>query len=211
MAIQDGNGGLERRLEIGAFYGLQHQCQIILLWQCHGILLIVNVMIFKAENWPGILPYRRQAKDWWAWKPASPFIHLAPGILNYSLPTISTAAVILLLLKLLWRADAIPGAIQTHYYTIAVTITRLIGVLRLRWQECSYHRRTMAGAERKEATTESLDICRSRNNPLLTFTFVDFYFAFLYSFGNVNASFEFYLWVWMSCFGGKPSNAGTSD
>ena len=140
----------------------------------------------KAENWPGILPYRRQAKDWWAWKPASPFIHLAPGILNYSLPTISTAAVILLLLKLLWRADAIPGALHTHCYTIAVTITRTIGVLRLRWHECSYQRRTMAGAERKEATTESLDTCR--NNPILTFTFVDFYFAFLYSFGNVNAS-----------------------
>ena len=158
----------------------------------------------KAENWPGILPYRRQAKDWWAWKPASPFIHLAPGILNFSLPT---AAVILLLLKLLWRADAIPGSLHTHCYTIAVTvttllhcysllhtllhthcytitvtITRTIGVLRLRWQECSYHRRTMAGAERKEATTESLDTCRSRNSPILTFTFVDFYF------GNVNAS-----------------------
>ena len=134
----------------------------------------------KAENWPGILPYRRQAKDWWAWKPASPFIHLAPGILHYSLPT---AAVILLLLKLLWRADAIPGSLLTHYYTIIVTITRTIGVLRLRWQRC-----TMAGAERKEATTESLDTCKSRNNPILPFTFVDFYFAFLYSFGNVNAS-----------------------
>ena len=142
----------------------------------------------KAGNWPGILPYRRQAKDWWAWKPASPFIHLAPGILNQSLPTISTAAVILLLLRLLWRADAIPGALQTHYYTITVTITRTIGVLRLRWHECSYQRLTMAGAERKEATTESLDTCRSRNNPILTFTFVDFCFAFLYSFGNVNAS-----------------------
>ena len=46
----------------------------------------------------------------------------------------------------------------------------------------------MAGAERKEATTESLDTCKSRNNPILPFTFVDFYFAFLYSFGNVNAS-----------------------
>ena len=133
---------------------------------------------WKAGNWPGILPYRRQAKDWWAWKPASPFIHLAPGILNYSLPTISTAAVILLLLRLLWRADAIPGSLYTHYYTITVTITRTIGVLRLRWHECSYQRRTMAGAERKEATTESLDTCRSRNSPILTFTFVDFLFCF---------------------------------
>ena len=164
----------------------------------------------RVENWPGILPYRRQAKDWWAWKPASPFIHLAPGILNYS-----TTHYPLFPLQLSFSCySGFCGALmpfQAHCYTITVTITRTIGVLGLRWHECSYQRRTMAGAERKEATTESLDTCRSRNNPILTFKFVDFYFAFLYSFGNVNASFEFYLWVWMSCFGGKPSNAGTSD
>ena len=141
----------------------------------------------KAGNWPGILPYRRQAKDWWAWKPASPFIHLAPGILNYSLPTISTAAVILLLLKLLWRADAIPGALHTHYYTIAVTITRTIGVLRLRWHECSYHR-------------HPINIYIHR-----------FLFCIPLFFWQCECESELYLWVWMSCFGGKPSNAGTSD
>ena len=67
----------------------------------------------RVENWPGILPYRRLAKDWWRWKPASPFI-----------PTAAAA----ILGSLLYYCSGFGGTAAlpfhaTHYYSLLLTIT----------------------------------------------------------------------------------------